>query len=400
MAIASGIKERMESKSCGVIRKMFEEGLELKKKYGEERVFDFSLGNPDLDPPEQVLLAIEELAKDRGAGVHGYMSNAGYEATREAMAQKTAVEQGVSVSGECVVMSVGAAGALNCLFKAVVNPGDEVVVSAPFFSEYEHYVDNAGGKLHPVATKADFSLDLEAIAQALSEKTAAVLINSPNNPTGRVYTQQEIDKLGEVLREHSSCTGRTVYLVADEPYRAITYGKKVAAVFTAYDAAIVATSFAKNFSLPGERIGYICVSPSCPDRGELVAAITFTTRTLGFVNAPAFFQRVVAKTWQAKADYSRYEKRRDAIMAVMDEAGIRYCPPEGAFYLWCASPDAFGGDDGAFADYLKRYNVLCAPGEGFGGKGWVRFAYCVAEKTIENSRQAIVKAMSDLEERR
>ena len=400
MAIADGVKQVMTGKSSSVIRKMFEEGLELKRRFGEERVFDFSLGNPDLDPPEEVLLAIEELAKDRSAGVHGYMSNAGYEATREAMAQKTAAEQGVSVTGECVVMSVGAAGALNAIFKATVNPGDEVVVPAPFFSEYAHYVANAGGVLHPVATKADFSLDLAAIAGALSEKTAALLINSPNNPTGRVYTQDEVDELGKLLREHGARTGRLPYLVADEPYRAITYGKKVAAVFPAYDAAIVATSFAKNFSLPGERIGYICVNPSCPDRGELVAACTFTTRTLGFVNAPAFFQRVVAKTWQAKADYSRYAKRRDAIMTVMDEAHIRYAPPEGAFYLWCASPDVFGGDDGAFADYLKRYNVLCAPGEGFGGKGWVRFAYCVAEKTIENSRAAIVKAMKDLEERR
>ena len=400
MAIASGIKELMTNKSSGVIRKMFEEGLELKRKWGEDKVFDFSLGNPDLQPPEEVLLAIEELAKDRAAGVHGYMSNAGYSFAREAMAQKSAAEQGVSVTGECVVMAVGAAGALNAIFKATVNPGDQVVVPAPFFSEYTHYVANAGGTLTPVPTKEDFSLDLDAIAAALTEKTAAVLINSPNNPTGRVYTQQEIDELGELLRAHASRTGRTVYLVADEPYRAITYGKKVAAVFTAYDAAIVATSFAKNFSLPGERIGYICVSPSCPEREELVAAITFTTRTLGFVNAPAFFQRVVAKTWQAQADYSRYAKRRDAIMAVMDEAHIRYAPPDGAFYLWCASPDAFGGDDGAFADYLKCYNVLCAPGEGFGGKGWVRFAYCVAEKTIENSRAAIVKAMKDLEERR
>ena len=400
MAIATGVKQVMTGKSSSVIRKMFEEGLALKRKYGEERVFDFSLGNPDLDPPEQVLLAIEELAKDRSAGVHGYMSNAGYAFSREAMAQKTSAEQGVSVSGECVVMAVGAAGALNAIFKAVVNPGDEVVVSAPFFSEYEHYVANAGGRLHPAPTKDDFSLDLDAMGRALTEKTAAVLINSPNNPTGRVYTQDEVDALGKILRGHGTRTGRMPYLVADEPYRAITYGKTVAAVFTAYDAAIVATSFAKNFSLPGERIGYICVSPSCPDKDELVAAITFTTRTLGFVNAPAFFQRVVAKTWQAKVDYSRYAKRRDAIMAVMDEAGIRYCPPEGAFYLWCKAPDVFGGDDGSFADYLKCYNVLCAPGEGFGGKGWVRFAYCVAEKTIENSRQAIVKAMSDLEEKR
>ena len=397
MPISPYIKETMNSKGSGVIRKMFEEGNKLKAQYGEENVFDFSLGNPDLDPPKEVQDAIERIAKNREKNFHGYMPNPGYPFARDAMAAKTAQEQGVSVTGDCVVMSVGAAGAMNSVFKAILSEGDNVIVPAPFFAEYRHYVKNYGGTLVEVPCKNDFSLDIDAIKNQLNEKTAALIINSPNNPTGRVYSEDEIKQLSAVLDEHASKCGRKPYLICDEPYRAIVYdGVKVSPVFPYYDSAIVVTSFAKNLSLPGERIGYICVNPACPDKDEVVAACIFATRILGYVNAPALFQRVVAETWNAKADYSLYKTRRDELMSILDEAGIEYAKPEGAFYLFCKVPEKFNGDDMDFCDYLKKYFILCAPGTGFGGKGWFRIAYCVSEQSILNSRNAFIKAMKEL----
>lgn len=251
--------------------------------------------------------------------------------------------------------------------------------------------------LKEASTKADFSLDPQAIKALLTEKTAAVLINSPNNPTGRVYSEEDIKALAEVLNEHGKKCGRKPYLICDEPYRAITYdSRKVASAFPLYDSSIVVTSFAKNLSLPGERVGYICVNPACPDKDEVVAACIFCTRILGFVNAPGLQQRVVAETWNAPVDYSLYERRRNELMEILDEAGLEYVRPEGAFYLWCKVPEKFDGDDMAFCDYLKKYLILCAPGTGFGGKGWFRMAYCVSEKSILDSKSAFVKAMKDL----
>ncbi|MBP5452079.1 MAG: aminotransferase class I/II-fold pyridoxal phosphate-dependent enzyme, partial [Treponema sp.] len=276
MPISPYIKETINSKGAGVIRKMFEEGIKLKAIHGDENVFDFSLGNPDLDPPAKVADAIERLAKSREKNCHGYMPNAGYPFAREAMAKKTSKEQGIPVQGDCVVMSVGAAGAINALLKAILSPGDNIVVPAPFFTEYRHYARNFGGNLIEVPVKSDFSPDVEAIKNALNEKTAAVLINSPNNPTGRVYSEKEIKQLSDALLEHGQKRGRMPYLICDEPYRAIVYdGIQVAPVFPIYPSSVVVTSFAKNFSLPGERIGYICVNPACPDKDELVAACIF-----------------------------------------------------------------------------------------------------------------------------
>lgn len=400
MPVSAYIKETMNSKGSGVIRKMFEEGLKLKAQYGNDNVFDFSLGNPDLDPPKAVLKAIKKVASCNEKNAHGYMPNAGYPYVRQAMADKTAIEQGVEVGGDCVVMAVGAAGALNSLFKAILNENDEVIVPSPFFTEYRHYVHNYGGKLVEVPAKEDFSLDIEAIKSALNEKTAAVLINSPNNPTGRVYSREEIKELADALKEHGNKTGRFPYLVCDEPYRAITYdGVQVASAFPLYESSIIVTSFAKNLSLPGERIGYICVNPSCPDKDEVVAACIFCTRVLGYVNAPGFFQKVVAMSWNAETDYYSYEKRRNILMKNLDKAGIKYASPEGAFYLWCKVPDNFKGDDMDFCDYLKKYLILAAPGTGFGGKGYFRLAYCVSEKTIINSEKAFVRAMNEIDKK-
>lgn len=392
--IARNMKSILENPANGVIRKMFEEGALLKKKYGEDNVYDFSIGNPDLDPPSEVVEAIEEIAADTSPMCHGYMPNPGYMQARQAMAEKTSLEQGTAVPADCVIMSVGAAGAMNCVFKALLNVGDEVIVPAPYFAEYGHYCANHGGTLRPVPTKNDFSLDIDAIKAALTEKTAAVIINSPNNPTGRIYSKEEIQALSAVLTAHGEKTGRYPYIVCDEPYRAITYGgKKVAPVFPEYRQAVVVTSFAKNLSVPGERIGYIAVNPASDDASEMVAACILATRILGFVNAPAFFQKVIARSWNARCDYSLYEKRCREIMEIMDYAGLQYAKPEGAFYLFVKVPEGWNSDDMAFTEHLKKFNILCAPGTGFGGKGWFRISYCVAEKTILNSKEAFYKAI-------
>ena len=395
--ISQKIKKLVESPSAGVIRKMFEEGNLLKQKYGEDKVFDFSLGNPDLDPPEQVAEQIQLVAADKTHLCHGYMPNAGYKEAREAMAEKTSLEQGVPVDFSNIVMAVGAAGALNVTLKSLLNDGDEVIVPCPYFTEYDHYIHNSGGEIVRVKTKDDFGLDANTIKAALNEKTAAILINSPNNPSGRIYSDEEIEAVVKVLDEHGKKTGRYPYIICDEPYRAITYGKKVAAVFPKYPYAVVVTSFAKNLSLPGERIGYVCVNPACPEAKDFIAAAIFSTRILGFVNAPALFQKVIAKSWNAKCDYSLYEKRRNEICEVMDYAGLKYAVPDGAFYLFVKVPDGWNDDDMAFTNHLKKYNILCAPGSGFGGKGWFRIAYCCSEKTILGSREAFKRAVEEKE---
>lgn len=392
--ISQKVKEIVESPSNGVIRKMFEEGALLKQKFGAENVYDFSIGNPDLDPPQKVFEAVKEIAADTTHLRHGYMQNPGYQEAREAMAKKTSLEQGVNIDFSKVVMAVGAAGAINVTLKALLNPNDEVIVPCPYFTEYGHYIHNYGGEIVGVPTKEDFSLDSEAIKKALNKKTAAILINSPNNPTGRIYSDEDITSLVSVLKEHGEKTGRYPYLILDEPYRAITYdGKKVAPVFPKYDYAVVVTSFAKNLSLPGERIGYICINPACPEANDFISAAIFCTRVLGYVNAPAFFQKVIAKSWDAECDFSTYEKRRNQIMEVMDYAGLKYATPEGAFYLWVKVPDGWNDDDMAFVNHLKKFNILCAPGSGFAGKGWFRIAYCCSEQTILNSKEAFKKAV-------
>lgn len=391
--ISEYFKNLLTDKNASAIRKMFEEGKILKAKYGEDNVFDFSLGNPDLDPPQEVLDAIKEVAADTSHGAHAYMSNAGYDSCRAAMAQKESQEQGVTVDASCVIMTVGAASAISSAIKALIMPGEEVLVPSPFFAEYTHYAHNHGGVLVPIPTKKDFSLDVDAIKAALNKKTVAVIINSPNNPTGKIYSAAEIRELCSALKEFGKANGRYPYLICDEPYRSIVYdGATVPPVFLEYEYAVIVTSFAKNLSLPGERVGYICVNPANPEKAEFVAAATMAFRILGCVNAPAFFQKVVAKSWNAPVDYSSYLKRRDLLMEVLDNAGIEYEKPQGAFYIFAKVPAAFGDDDAAFVEHLEKNLILCAPGRGFGMKGYFRIAYCVPEKTIVNSREAFYKA--------
>jgi aspartate aminotransferase len=390
-----------------MIRRMFEEGNLLKKQHGADKVFDFSIGNPDIEPPEAFHRVFLRFAQDDAAGKtkgsHGYMPNPGFPAVREALAKKTSREQGVTLDGSHIIMTVGAAGGLNVVFKTILNPGDEVLVPRPSFMEYKSYVGNHGGIVREVETLPDFNLDLDAVPKALSEKTAAVLINSPHNPTGRVYPAATLRALAEILEAQGKKTGRYPFLVADEPYREIVYiPGGTPPVLSAYRHSISVTSYSKSLSLPGERIGYIAVNPGIQDEADLLNGLIYATRVLGYVNAPALMQRIVAELTEESVDVGVYARRRDAFKEVLDKAGIPYAEPEGAFYLFCQVPPKKGssntaadtvGDDGAFVNHLKQYLILGVPGSGFGKPGWVRFAYCVDETLIRASGAAFKKAM-------
>ena len=389
MPIADAVKKALGSQS--MIRKMFEEGNLLKKKYGANKVFDFSLGNPDIEPPPAFHRVFLKLAREDKKGSHGYMPNGGFPDVREAMARKVSREQDVELDGSHVIMSVGAAGGLNVVFKSILNPGDEVIVSRPYFMEYRAYVENHGGRLVEVDALEDFSPDLEGIKAALSPKTAAVLINSPHNPTGRVYSASFIAELGRLLSGHGERGGRFPYLVSDEPYREIVYdGLQTPPVLASYPDSIVVSSYSKSLSLPGERIGFIALSPSAGDKEDLANALIYATRILGYVNAPALMQRIVAELIFARVDVDIYARRREAFREILDREGIGYTKPEGAFYLFCEAP---GGDDRAFVEHLKKYLILGVPGSGFGKPGWLRFAYCVDEDHIRSSAGAFKTAM-------
>ncbi|MFQ3547357.1 MAG: pyridoxal phosphate-dependent aminotransferase [Termitinemataceae bacterium] len=421
MSVAESVKKAQEAGSW--IRKMFEEGAALKKQYGADKVYDFSIGNPDVEPPRAFHDTLVALATKDVPGSHGYMPNAGFPEVREQLAKKAGRDHQVEIDGSHIVMCVGAAGGLNVVLKAILNSGDEVVVSKPYFVEYGSYIANHGGRMVLVPSTADFDLDVAAIAAALTEKTAAVLINSPHNPTGRVYPAATIRALADALRQHGARTGRYPYLIADEPYREIIYDKRqVAPILSAYEESIVVTSYSKSLSLPGERIGYIALGPKLSQAQEMTGALAYTTRILGFVNAPALMQRVVARLTESQVDVSVYARRRDAFTAVLDQVGIPYVQPEGAFYLFCKVPPrqhaASGGevasgnlsssdshannrlsaataaDDIAFVNHLKEYHVLAVPGTGFGAPGYFRLAYCVDESIIRNSLPAFRDAMA------
>ncbi|MDR2185754.1 MAG: pyridoxal phosphate-dependent aminotransferase [Treponema sp.] len=392
MAIAKAVKEALGSSS--MIRKMFEEGSRLKRQHGADRVFDFSIGNPDLEPPPAFHRVFNELAREDSPGSHGYMPNAGYPDVRAALAEKVSREQGAALDASLIVMSVGAAGGLNAVFKAILNPGDEVVVSRPYFMEYRSYVSNHGGRLVEADSLPGFGLDPVAIEAAMTERTAAVLINSPHNPTGRVYPARTIAALADALRRQGGKTGRFPYLVADEPYRELVYAAETPPVLSAYEESIVVSSYSKSLSLPGERIGYIAVSPAVRDRDEVMEALIYATRILGFVNAPALMQRIVARLTEERVAVEVYARRRDVFRRILDEAGIAYAEPEGAFYLFCRVPGS-SGDDRAFVDLLKKHLILGVPGSSFRAPGWVRFAYCVDERIIAASSAAFKAAMKE-----
>jgi len=368
------------------IRQMFEEGARLAEIHGRDRVYDFSIGNPNVEPPQEFQRVIEELASDRTAGMHGYMANAGYQETRAAVAMYLSQDQGVPLSADHIVMTCGAAGAINVAFKAILDPLDEVIVSRPYFVEYGFHVDNHGGVLKPVSSGAGFDLDIGAIDAAIGPKTRAVLVNSPNNPTGRIYPGESLRALGDLLRRKCRDTGRVIYLLSDEPYRRIAYdGHRVPPIMAAYENTILATSYSKELSLPGERIGYLAANPSIPRVKDLMEGLILANRILGFVNAPALMQRAVARLQGLGVDVAPYQRNRDVLWQALAESGFEVFKPEGAFYLFPRSPIE---DDVAFVRELQEHLVLAVPGSGFGLPGYFRLAFCVAPEVVDGALPA------------
>jgi len=369
-------------KGSSWIRRMFEEGARLKAKHGDANVFDFSLGNPVIEPPAAVRAALVAAAQDATPGAHRYMPNAGYPHVRAAVAKRLADETGLPFEGRHVVMCVGAGGGLNVVMKTILEPGDEVILLAPYFVEYQFYVDNHGGSPRVVETDAAFQLDLAAIEAAVTAKTRAVLINSPNNPTGVTYPGSSLDALGALLRAASKRIGRRIVVIADEPYRRIAFDGPVPWAFASYEDAVLVTSHSKDLALPGERIGFIAASPSLEGVDEFVAGATFATRTLGFVNAPAIQQRAVASLQGATVDPEIYRRKRDRLHGELTRMGYEIVKPSGAFYLF---PRSLVADDVAFVRELQEELVLTVPGVGFGRPGHFRVSYCVEDETIERA---------------
>jgi aspartate aminotransferase len=378
MAIAKKINGFISQSSF--IRKMFEEGVRLKERYGAGNVFDFSLGNPNLNPPEAFNERLRLLVSGEIPGKHMYMPNAGYPETRAAVAAELSASRRVTLTADQIVMTCGAGGALNVIFKTLLDPGEEVIIPAPFFVEYRFYVDNAGGVARIIPTREDFSLDLDAIGEAITEKTKAVLINSPNNPTGKVYDQGSISRLAALLTEKGALLKREIYIISDEPYSEIVYdGLTLPSVLAAYPHSFIASSYSKSLSIPGERIGYIAVNRAIAALDEIMGGLTLCNRILGFVNAPALMQRTIAGLQGVKVDVDTYRRKRDLLCDGLASVGYRVTKPDGAFYLFPQTPIA---DDVRFADALQRRRILTVPGSGFCGPGHIRIAYCVDDATI------------------
>ncbi|MEA3222573.1 MAG: pyridoxal phosphate-dependent aminotransferase [Thermodesulfobacteriota bacterium] len=378
------------SKASSWIRKMFEEGARLKAEYGMENVFDFSLGNPDVPPPKKVIDVMGDLASDINTG-HGYMPNAGYPQVRKAVAGYASNLYRVELSPDDIVMSCGAGGGINVILKSIIAPGDEVMVISPYFVEYGFYVENHGGVLVAVECDADFLPDLEKIKKAITERTKAIIINSPNNPTGRVYPEKILTGLQDVLAGHPD-----ILVISDEPYRRLVYDNlHVPSILKILPKSVVVTSFSKELSLAGERIGYIAAGAGIAEKDRFIDALILATRILGFVNAPALMQRVLGQCIHLSVDIDIYKRRRDLLRSILDDMDLSYAPPEGAFYLFVKSPIA---DDLAFSNALLKEKILVVPGRGFGYKGYVRFAYCVDEATIEGAAPGLKRAVASLGE--
>jgi aspartate aminotransferase len=376
------------------IRKIFESGIEMKKIYGQDAVCDFSLGNPDLPPPKVVGECLADMAETAGEPfAFGYMPNAGYPHVREALARHLSAEQDVAATAADVMLTCGAAGGINVFLKAVIEPGEELLCPAPYFVEYGFYAENHQARLVPVKTKPmTFELDLAAIDAAITPKTRVVLINSPNNPTGQIYAKSQLEELCDILAAHNKKRDRFIYLMADEPYRFLVYhGHKVPAVLPMYPWSCVISSFSKNLSLPGARIGYVLLAPDMPEKEELMNGLVFANRILGFVNAPAIAQNVLLRALGHQVDTTVYAKRRALMAEVLTSAGYEFSMPKGAFYFF---PQAPGGDDVAFVARLRDQRILAVPGSGFGYPGYFRLAFCVGEEVIERSLDGFKKAIS------
>ena len=377
--IAKRISEKLASGS--MIRKMFEEGNRLKAIYGPDAVYDFSIGNPDLEPPVEVRNAVRTLAMSEETGIHAYMSNSGHQVARDAVASHLSRISGLPVDSSAVCMTVGAAGAMNAVLRSVLDPGDEVIVLAPFFMEYLSYIDNHDGKAVVVRTDDHFQPDLVAVAAAITARTKAIIVNSPNNPSGVIYDEETLHRLDQLLLSQD----HLIHIISDEPYAELAYnGKSVPSSLAHLTNVIVCYSWSKSLSLPGERIGYAAVSPRHADKAELSQAIVFCNRILGSVNAPAFFQRVIETAIDAKVDVANYEYRMNLLYDIVTNAGFRCQKPDGALYLFPKAPE----DDVTFAANCAKHNLLVVPGSAFLCPGYFRLAFCVSEKTIRGSEKA------------
>ena len=382
--IAEKMKNMVANSSA--IRAMFEEGNRLAQIYGAENVFDFSLGNPNVPAPKAVKKAILELIEEEDpVALHGYTnSNCGYAEVREAIAASLNERFGTTFAGKNIVMTVGAAGGLNVILKSLINPGDEVIAFAPYFGEYRSYTDNYDGVLVEVPPNTvDFQPKLDEFEQKITPKTKAVIVNTPNNPTGVVYSESTIKKLAAVMEAKQKEYGTDIFLISDEPYRELVYDKAEVPYLTKYYAnTVVGYSYSKSLSLPGERIGYLVIPDEVSDSEEVLAAANVATRILGFVNAPTLQQKIVAKCLNEKTEISYYDRNREALYQGLKECGFSCIKPQGAFYLFVKSPVE---DEKEFCAAAKKYNLLIVPGSSFACPGYVRLAYCVSYETIVNS---------------
>ena len=390
MPVSNKIRNFMEQGSW--IRKMFEEGISLKRQYGDENVFDLSLGNPVIDPPEEFFTKLKSIADSPITGMHRYMPNAGLVETREAVAGQLVDETQITFTADEIIMTCGAGGALNVVMKTLMDPGDEFVIFAPFFVEYHFYADNHGGSCKVVPPDQNFLPDIDAFRDSITPVTRGVLINSPNNPTGVLYSSDVLENLCEIIRQKEKEYGTEIYLVSDEPYRRIIFDQlEYPHIFDHHQRSIVATSHSKDLALPGERIGYIAIHPECPDKEEIIDGMVFCNRTLGFVNAPALAQHLVASLQSVTVDVSLYERKRDFLYSELIEMGYSGVRPQGAFYMFPKAPIE---DDVEFVDKLKEERVLAVPGTGFGLPGYFRLSYCLNDETIEGALPGLKRAIA------
>ena len=390
MAVSQKVRRFMEE--GGWIRRVFEEGLALKAQIGADKVFDLSLGNPVMEPPREVQDELRRLANAPLSGMHRYMPNPGYMETRQAVADTLSAETGLDFSGGDVIMTCGAAAAANVVLKTILNEGDEVIILAPYFFEYLYYIDNHGGVAVVAACDDQFQPDLAKIEAVVTEKTRAILINSPNNPSGAVYSEERLTGLAALLERKQAEHGTEIFIISDEPYRRIIFdGISFPQVLPQYDNSVVVTSHAKDLALPGERIGYIAVNPNYADKEELSAGLSFCNRTLGFVNAPALMQHIVRNLQGVSVDAGYYEKKRDYLCRHLGELGYDVFRPQGAFYLFPKAPIE---DDVTFCKTLLNSNVLVGPGRGFGTSGYFRISYCVEDWVLEGAVKGFAAAIA------
>lgn len=382
MGISKAISKSMRDSSW--IRAMFEEGEKMKKIHGPENILDFTLGNPIVEPPGQLKEELVRLVTSDTAGMHRYMTNSGYEDVRAEIAEFHRQRTGLNFTKDHIVMTVGSAGGMNVVLKSLLDPGNEVIVLSPFFVEFKFYIENHGGIMKLVATTEDFHLDIGKIGQAITRKTKAIIVNSPNNPTGVVYNREELVQLAELLHKRRE-KGQRIFFLADEAYRKILYdGVTLPDVFNIYEDTITVTSHSKDLALPGERIGYIAASPRITNLKPLMDAMIFSNRILGFINAPALMQRLVGKFQRNSVDVLEYQKKRDVLYSILVEAGLSVVKPMGAFYIFPRAPIP---DDVAFVRELQKHKILAVPGVGFGTPGHFRLAYCIPMDVIERSRK-------------